>query len=152
MGHMAQSVHLPRPARIRGLRSVQAPERPVAQSEEITMTRKTSPVRQPSSQAESVSTITNTQAFSNSRSSRASGATRPPAVPKPAVTKTQQVIRLLKRKAGVSIEELQEVTGWQAHSIRGLLSGALPNRHGFNIESSVDGDGTRRYRIKAEGR
>lgn len=116
------------------------------------MTRKTSPVRQTSGQAESVSTITNTQAFSNSRSSRASGATRPPAAPKPAVTKTQQVIRLLKRKAGVSIEELQEVTGWQAHSIRGLLSGALPNRHGFNIESNVDGDGTRRYRIKAEGR
>lgn len=52
----------------------------------------------------------------------------------------------------VSIEELQEVTGWQAHSIRGLLSGALPKRHRLNIVSHIDGDGTRRYRIKAEGK
>ena len=86
------------------------------------------------------------------RPSRSSSATRSVDVRKSAVTKTQQVIRLLKRKAGVSIEELQEVTGWQAHSIRGLLSGALPTRHGLIIASSVDGDGTRRYRIKAEGK
>ena len=68
------------------------------------------------------------------------------------MTKTQQVISLLKRKAGVSIEELQEVTGWQAHSIRGLLSGALPKRHGLNTASIFGRDGTRRYRIKAEGK
>ena len=116
------------------------------------MARKTSLIRQSSSQADSASTITTTRASRNPRSSRSSGATRPPAVPKPAVNKTQQVIGLLTRKAGVSIQELQEVTGWQPHSIRGLLSGALPKSHGLSIVSNVGRNGTRRYRIKAEGK
>ena len=48
-----------------------------------------------------------------------SGKGKPAALPEAAATKTQRVIGLLKRKMGVSIEELQAVTGWQAHSMRG---------------------------------
>ncbi len=81
-----------------------------------------------------------------------SGADTRRAHSKPTATKTAQVIRLLSRKPGVSIKQLQDATGWQAHSIRGLLSGALPKRHGLIIASNVDGDGTRRYRIKAEAK
>ena len=116
------------------------------------MARKTSPIRQSSSQAESASTITAAMASNIRRPSRMSGKGKPAALPEAALTKTQQVIGLLRRKTGVSIQELQEVTGWQAHSIRGLLSGALPKRHGLIITSIAGRDGTRRYRIKAEGK
>ncbi len=113
------------------------------------MSRKTPPARQSSSQAESASTITAAMASNIRRPSRIPGNSKPAALPEAALTKTQQVIGLLRRKTGVSIKELQEVTGWQAHSIRGLLSGALRNRHGLNITSDVHVNGTRRYRIEA---
>jgi predicted transcriptional regulator len=37
--------------------------------------------------------------------------------------KTDRILDLLKRANGASVDELQSFTGWQAHSIRGALSG-----------------------------
>lgn len=65
---------------------------------------------------------------------------------KPA-TKLDTLERLLKRKNGASIAEMTKATGWQQHSVRGAMAGALKKR-GHSIASDKT-DGTRRYRIEA---
>ena len=49
-----------------------------------------------------------------------------PANPKPdsgsGETKAGRILKLLQRKKGASITDLREVTGWQAHSVRGFRS------------------------------
>jgi hypothetical protein len=56
------------------------------------------------------------------------------------------VVALLGGRTGASIEELGQATGWQAHSVRGALSGALKKKYGLAILSEKI-DGTRRYRL-----
>jgi hypothetical protein len=56
------------------------------------------------------------------------------------------MIGLLRRPDGASIEEMAKATGWQSHSVRGVMSGAL-KKLGFTIASEkVEGRG-RIYRI-----
>ncbi len=55
--------------------------------------------------------------------SKPKGRTSPPAVR--SGTKQALMIDLLKRKKGATIEEIVEAIGWQAHSVRGAISGAL---------------------------
>jgi len=38
-------------------------------------------------------------------------------------TKPETILKLIRRKAGASITELQKATGWQAHSVRAGLTG-----------------------------
>src|ERR1700687_4372480 len=40
-------------------------------------------------------------------------------------SKKADIIRLLERAKGATLEELMEATGWQAHSIHGFISGTL---------------------------
>ncbi len=68
------------------------------------------------------------------------------AKPQPA-TKSEKIIQLLKRRSGATIAELQKATGWQAHSVRGFLSGTLKKRMELNVISEKAEDGPRRYRI-----
>jgi hypothetical protein len=63
-------------------------------------------------------------------------------------TKAGQIIGLLGRPGGASIAEMMKATGWQAHSVRGFLSGHL-KRIGRRAQSTPDDTGTRRYRIEA---
>ncbi|WP_246737598.1 DUF3489 domain-containing protein [Nordella sp. HKS 07] len=63
-----------------------------------------------------------------------------------ASTKAQKIISLLQRNAGATIAELSKATGWQAHSVRGFLSGTLKKR-GFQIKSSQKEGKPRRYVI-----
>jgi hypothetical protein len=48
---------------------------------------------------------------------------------------------------GVTLAELMAATEWQAHSIRGFLSGTLGKKMGLTVESSKNGLGERTYRI-----
>ncbi len=57
------------------------------------------------------------------------------------------IVSHLEAPAGASIADLCAATGWQAHSIRGALAGAL-KRKGHVVTSSVV-DGVRRYKIAA---
>jgi hypothetical protein len=43
-----------------------------------------------------------------------------------------------------------EVTAWQAHSVRGFISGSLTKKMGLKVESFKRPDGERAYRIHAE--
>lgn len=62
-------------------------------------------------------------------------------------TKAQSVLALLTRPEGASLAEIQAATGWQAHSVRGFLSGTVKTKMGLALSSQRDGDGIRRYRI-----
>jgi Protein of unknown function (DUF3489) len=63
-------------------------------------------------------------------------------------SKQSQLIELLKKKTGTTIEEMMVLTGWQAHTVRGIISGALKKRLGLNVVSTVSGsNGIRIYRI-----
>ena len=64
-----------------------------------------------------------------------------------ASTKSGQIIRLLSRPSGASIPELVKTTGWQAHSVRGFLSGTLKKKMALDVTSSQDQGRDRRYRL-----
>ena len=62
-------------------------------------------------------------------------------------TKTAKILALLRRPAGASLPELRKATGWQPHSVRGFLSGAVKRKMGLHIDSVARDDGERAYRL-----
>ena len=62
-------------------------------------------------------------------------------------TKQAKLIERLRRPKGASIAEMMKATGWQAHSVRGVMSGALKKKLGLAIVSEKNDGGERRYRI-----
>ena len=46
------------------------------------------------------------------------------------------MIDLLKRPEGATVEQIAEATGWQHHTIRGAISGALKKKLGLTIEAT----------------
>lgn len=64
-----------------------------------------------------------------------------------AVTKQQVCLEMLKRSEGATVEALQAATGWQQHSVRGFLSGAVKKKLGLALLSEKPDGGPRRYRI-----
>jgi hypothetical protein len=60
-----------------------------------------------------------------------------PAAPK---GKLGKLVELLKRPGGASLGDMMAATGWQGHSVRGALSGALKKKHGYEIASKKEGD------------
>jgi len=63
-------------------------------------------------------------------------------------SKTAKVIALLQRSKGATLAELMKATGWQAHSVRGFLSGTLSKKLGMKIESNKPAGGARLYSIR----
>jgi hypothetical protein len=51
-------------------------------------------------------------------------------------TKQAKLIELLRRHQGATVEQIAEATGWQKHTIRGAISGALKEKLGFNVEAT----------------
>src|SRR5258708_6001526 len=74
-------------------------------------------------------------------SAPASGAAGPRAGSKQA-----QVIDLLQRPDGATVDELATAMGWQRHTVRGLISGALKKKLGLDVVSEKTERG-RCYRI-----
>ena len=62
--------------------------------------------------------------------------------------KAAAIISLLKSKRGATIPDLMDATGWQSHSIRGFLAGALRTRHGLETVSEKRDGELRRYRAR----
>ena len=60
--------------------------------------------------------------------------------------KKAEVIAMMKRAKGVTLAEIMEATGWQAHTVRGFVS-ILGSKGGVEIESSKNAAGERSYRI-----
>lgn len=67
-------------------------------------------------------------------------------------TKAAKITGLLRRNTGATIAELAKATGWQNHSLRGFLSGALKKKQGVVVRSSQEEGKPRRYFIdRGEG-
>ena len=62
-------------------------------------------------------------------------------------SKTAKVLDLVKRSGGATLKHLMKATGWQAHSVRGLVSGTLGKKMGLKIESNKTNDGERVYSL-----
>lgn len=64
---------------------------------------------------------------------------------RPLKGKLATVLELISRPDGASSEDLQAATGWQAHSVRGAIAGAI-KKAGHTVVSERT-DAGRRYRI-----
>jgi Protein of unknown function (DUF3489) len=83
------------------------------------------------------------------RQARSKSAVRSGGYVKPAASKTKQQVclDLLNRPEGATVKELQATTGWQQHSVRGFLAGAVKRKLGLTLLSEKAEAGPRRYRI-----
>jgi hypothetical protein len=62
-------------------------------------------------------------------------------------TKQAQLIAMLKRPEGATIDQIVAAIGWRPHTVRGALAGALKKRLGLTVTSEkIEGRG-RVYRI-----
>jgi hypothetical protein len=61
-------------------------------------------------------------------------------------SKQAQVIGLLQRPEGATVDEMASAMGWQRHTVRGLISGALKKKLGLDIVTE-NTDRGRCYRI-----
>jgi hypothetical protein len=68
---------------------------------------------------------------------------------KPATTSKAQIcLDLLSRPSGATLQEMQQATGWQPHSVRGLLAGKIKKMSGVTLSAEKPADGPRRYHVK----
>ena len=77
--------------------------------------------------------------------------TAPEAAPKARTpregTKQATLIAMLRAPEGATIEEIMAATGWQSHTVRGVMAGALKKKFGLEVTSEkVEGRG-RVYKI-----
>jgi hypothetical protein len=68
------------------------------------------------------------------------------------VTKHAQLLQLLNRPEGASIEDMMQATQWQQHSVRGFLAGTVKKKMGLPLTSSKAEGDVRRYRIASSQR
>jgi hypothetical protein len=63
-------------------------------------------------------------------------------------SKTAQVIAMLRRKNGATLTEIMDKMGWQKHTVRGFMAGAV-KKAGHTVESFKPEGGERTYRLPA---
>jgi Protein of unknown function (DUF3489) len=63
-------------------------------------------------------------------------------------SKQAQLISMLKRPEGATIEEIVAKLKWQAHTVRGAFAGALKKRLGLKVESEKVEERGRVYRLR----
>jgi hypothetical protein len=63
-------------------------------------------------------------------------------------SKQNEVIAMLQRPEGATVDEVAGATGWQRHTVRGLFSGTLKKKLGLTLASATEERG-RVYRIAA---
>jgi hypothetical protein len=104
--------------------------------------------------AESAKRAPNKAKAKSAKATRTPKAAKKAKAPKPAgsgpraTSKTAQLIEMLRRPKGATLEEVMAKFGWQVHTTRALMSagGALTKKHGLTVISEKVGD-SRTYRI-----
>jgi len=61
-------------------------------------------------------------------------------------SKTAQVVAMLQRKNGATLAEIMRTMGWQKHTVRGFMAGAM-KKAGHAVESFKPAGGERTYRL-----
>ena len=62
-------------------------------------------------------------------------------------SKQAQLIAMLRRAKGATIDEVVEALEWQPHTVRGAIAGALKKKLGLDVTSEKDDKRGRVYRI-----
>jgi hypothetical protein len=62
-------------------------------------------------------------------------------------TKLAAIIEAMRHPGGSTITQMMTGTGWQAHTVRGAISGMVKKRLGFEVVTEKGADGLRTYRI-----
>jgi Protein of unknown function (DUF3489) len=66
-------------------------------------------------------------------------------------SKQDEVIAMLRRPEGATVDEVVSATGWQRHTVRGVFSGTLKKKLGLTVASDKEERG-RVYRIAEPAR
>ena len=62
-------------------------------------------------------------------------------------TKLAAIIDAMLHPGGATIAQMMAGTGWQAHTVRGAISGMVRKRLGYEVVTEKGADGQRGYRI-----
>ncbi len=62
-------------------------------------------------------------------------------------TKLAAIIDAMSHPGGATVAQMMAGTGWQAHTVRGAISGMVRNRLGHEVVTEKSADGQRTYRI-----
>jgi hypothetical protein len=62
-------------------------------------------------------------------------------------SKQAQVIEMLRRPEGATINQICTATGWQAHTVRGTFAGAFKKKLGLTLTSEKPDGGERIYKV-----
>jgi len=62
-------------------------------------------------------------------------------------TKQAKLVAMLQSPEGASLDEIVAATGWQAHTVRGAIAGALKKKLGLTVTSDKIGGRGRVYRV-----
>jgi DNA-binding MarR family transcriptional regulator len=65
-------------------------------------------------------------------------------------TKQAVLVDLLRRDEGTTVAEIMAATNWQAHSVRGAISGSVKKKLGLIVQSETEEGRGRVYRIIAK--
>lgn len=62
-------------------------------------------------------------------------------------TKLAEIVAAMRRPGGATIAQMMADTGWQAHTVRGAISGMIRKRLGYEVVTEKRADGQRAYCI-----
>ncbi len=62
-------------------------------------------------------------------------------------SKQAQVLDMLRRKGGCTLPEIMKATDWQAHTVRGFISGTVGKKLGIDVNSTKSDSGERTYTV-----
>ena len=103
------------------------------------------PVANVGAQAANVAPTTPTATKKTTRTKKAPTGENKPKVAREG-SKTDQAIAMMKRPGGATLTQLMAAFGWQAHTVRGFMAGAM-KKAGYAVESFKSEKGERTYRI-----
>ncbi|MEO0399646.1 MAG: DUF3489 domain-containing protein [Pseudomonadota bacterium] len=69
-------------------------------------------------------------------------------MPQKPKTKQATMLALLRRKNGASLNDLMSASGWQAHSVRGFLSGTVKKKMQLPLQTKTV-NSVRKYSVRS---
>lgn len=130
-------------ARIQGLREAAQPEAEAAMPK--TQRKAKGGARSPKVAPAKGKAAKKTIAGKGSPKPKKPAKTKEPAGPREG-SKTAQVLAMLQRNNGATIAEVMKTMGWQRHTVRGFMAGAM-KKAGYQVESFKPEGGERTYRL-----